>query len=99
MAQFDLYRRPDDGFWVDCQTDFMAHYETRFVVPIMPLTLAPRPTAPRLNPQIEIASRPHVLLTQFAGSIPEAELGDAVGSLVRERYAILNALDFLITGV
>ena len=100
MAQFDYFARPDGaGFWVDCQTELMESYQTRFVVPLVLTTDAPRPSAAGLNPNFEIAGRTYELLTQFAGTIPVVELGQPAGSLERQRYAILNALDFLITGV
>ena len=100
MAQFDYYRRPDaPGFWVDCQTELMESYQTRFVIPLVPSEDAPKPSAAQLNPRFEIAGETYEMLTQFAGTIPADELNQPSGSLERERYTILNALDFLITGV
>lgn len=100
MAQFDYYPMPDGaGFWVDCQTELMENFTTRFVVPLVPREEAPQPSAAQLNPRFDIAGRSYELLTQFAGAIPPDELAQRSGSLEHERYAILNALDFLITGV
>ncbi len=100
MAQFDYYRQQDGrGFWLDCQTGLMQHYQTRFVVPLVPIDEAPRPSALPLNPRFEIAGGEYEMLTQFAGTIPDVELDQPVGSLEAQRYAITNALDFLITGV
>jgi toxin CcdB len=100
MAQFDFYAMPDhSGFWVDCQTELMESYQTRLVVPLVPSEEAPKPNAAQLNPKFEIGGRAYELLTQFAGVIPHDELGQRVGSLENQRYAILNALDFLISGV
>ena len=90
---------PGGGFWIDCQTRLMTDYQTRFVIPLVPLPDAPRPSAARLNPVLEFAGAPHALLTQFAGTVPIAELGSSAGSLAHERYAILNAIDFLVTGI
>jgi toxin CcdB len=98
LAQFDYFPRGDGaGFWLDCQTDFMSRYETRFVIPLLPLGEAPIP-ASHLNPLFEIAGETHVLVTQFAGAIPVRELHDPAGSLGDERYRITNARDFLIGG-
>ena len=100
MAQFDYYRMPDGGgFWVDCQTESMEHYKTRFVIPLVLSSEAPQPSAARLNPRFDIGGRAYELLTQFAGSIPGNELEPPSGSLAHERYTILDAIDFLITGV
>lgn len=99
MAQFDYFKMASgDGFWVDCQTETMAHFDTRFVVPLMPLPLAPIPAA-HLNPIFEVAGDRHSLVTQFAGAISVSELGSLAGSLDADRYRITNALDFLMTGV
>lgn len=99
MAQFDYYPRGGEpGYWLDCQTGLMDHYETRFVIPLVPLDVAPIPGR-TLNPLFEIAGERHSLLTQFAGAIPASELNRRAGSLDSRRYDILNALDFHITGV
>ena len=99
MAQFDYFKMTTgEGYWVDCQTETMAHFETRFVVPLLPLPLAPTPAA-HLNPVFDVAGEAHSLVTQFAGAIPVSELRGSVGSLDDDRYRITNALDFLITGI
>lgn len=99
MAQFDFFpMTAGDGYWVDCQTDTMAHFDTRFVVPLLPLLLAPKPAA-HLNPLFDVGGEPHSLVTQFAGAIPSGELRQRAGSLAADRYRITGALDFLMTGV
>ncbi len=100
MPQFDYFPRSGEpGFWVDCQSESMEHYRTRFVIPLVPTELAPQPSAKRLNPQFEIKGESYELLTQFSGTIPLSELEHCSGSLANQRYIILNAIDFLITGV
>ena len=100
MAQFEYFPRADgSGFWLDCQTDSMDDYRTRFVIPLVPTDQAPQPSAAQLNPHFEDDGESHELLTQFAGTIPTSELRRATGSLEQHRYTILNALDFLISGV
>ncbi|WP_088306726.1 CcdB family protein [Novosphingobium sp. B 225] len=100
MAQFDYYAIPGEaGYWLDCQSDWMESYETRFVVPLVPITVAPQPSAARLNPRFEIGGQSFEMLTQFAGTVPAEELDRRSGSLAHDRYTILNALDFLLTGV
>jgi toxin CcdB len=99
LAQYDYFpRREGKRFWVDCQTEFMSHYNTRFVVPLLPVSEAPIPAA-RLNPLYDIEGETHSLVTQFAGSIPVSELGDAAGSLADDSFRITDAIDFLLTGV
>lgn len=99
MAQFDYYRRPGgDGFLLDCQTEFMAHFDTRMVVPLLPLPLAPVP-ARRLNPLFIIDEEVHSMVTQFAATIQANELREPVGSLESHHLEIIGAFDFLLTGV
>ena len=56
-------------------------------------------SARHLNPIFALDGIDHIMVTQFAASIPAEELDRAAGSLAVDRYAILNALDFLITGI
>ena len=99
MAQFDYYpQRRIKGYWLDCQTDLLDDIESRFVVPLLPFESVPSPIR-QLNPVFEITGSSFVLLTQQAGPAPAADLGKPAGSLADYRYEILNALDFLITGV
>ena len=99
MAQFDYYRAPDGaGYLLDCQSDILAHLNTRLVVPLLTSDWAVEP-ARHLNPVFALGGTDHILVTQFASSIPIEELNQAAGSLTSERYAVLNALDFLITGI
>lgn len=97
MARFDVYGLLGGGLVVDCQADLLSDLKTRFVVPLLPQAEAPRP-AERLNPIFGFAGATYVMATQFAATVPVAELGDLIGSLKREEFAIGSALDMLITG-
>jgi toxin CcdB len=99
MAQFDFYpQRGGPGYWLDCQTELLDEIETRFVIPLIPLEFAPEPIR-QLNPVFDLDGVPCALLAQQAGPIPRAELKQAAGSLSGFRYEIINALDFLISGI
>ena len=99
MARFDLYRRHSgDGFLLDCQADLLSDLSTRLVVPVLPRQTAPKP-AGRLNPAFEIDGESHLMVTQYAGAIEVRELGEKVASLAGRDHEIMNALDFLLTGV
>jgi toxin CcdB len=98
MARFDVYRgMVGADLLLDCQSDLLGELNTRFVVPLRLLHLAPTP-ARRLNPVFEIDGQSYVMVTQFAAAIPHRECGPAVTSLMREDVAITNALDMLISG-
>jgi toxin CcdB len=99
MAQFDVHQlanRP--GLVLDCQSDLLEHIDSRFVVPLLARKHAPPPAA-RLNPMFEIEGAEHVMLTQSAAAIRRRELGPKVASLADRDREIMNALDFLLTGV
>jgi len=98
MTRFVAYARRDGlGYFLDCQADLLDGLNTRFVVPLLPQTLAPLPAA-RLNPMFEIDGVAFVMATQFASSVRLLELGEAVASFAEREHEILNALDMLITG-
>ena len=99
MAQFDVHPlREDGGLVVDCQSDLLNHIDTRFVVPLISRSVAPRPFG-RLNPVFEINGEALVLVTQAAATIETRALAPAVTSLAGERYTITNAIDVLIAGI
>lgn len=99
MAQFDVWRLTDgSGLVVECQTDLLDHIDSRLVAPLVPHDIAP-PLVRGLNPVIEINGAKHVMLTQAASAIRRRELGQVVMSLADRRHEIINAFDFLLTGV
>ncbi len=99
MAQFDYYRIPGNvGYLLDCQAEILAYLNTRLIIPLLPIDTSVKP-AQHLNPVFKLGQKSYVLATQFAASIPAGELEQPLGSLAQERYAVLNALDFLLTGV
>jgi toxin CcdB len=98
MAKFDVHRLVQGGRYVlDCQADILSGLNTRFVVPLLPIDEAPKP-ATRLNPLFEIEGARFVMATQFAATIPAAELKAPILTLKDHAFAIGNALDMLITG-
>jgi len=98
MAKFDVYRNPDGpGYLLDCQADLLNGLNTRFVVPLLPVDIAP-PPAERLNPAFEIAGQRFVMVTQFAGTIARKQLGNRIASLLAEDVTITDAIDMLLSG-
>ncbi|MEP3114372.1 CcdB family protein [Nisaea sp.] len=99
MARFDVYENPDGpGYLLDVQADLLDALNTRVVVPLIPLSLAPTP-AKGLNPVFEIHSSPHVMETQFLSAVPPALLDKPVASVLSNDTEIMNALDMLLTGI
>jgi len=98
MAQFDVYAsRSGEELLLDCQSDLLDHFDTRFVVPLVPAQTAQKLT--RLHPVFEIDGERHIMATQLASAVDSKELGSHVASLAHRRYEILNAVDMLVTGV
>jgi len=99
MASFGVYANPDGGgYLLDVQADLLDALNTRIVVPLIPLALAPIP-AKGLNPVFEIQSSQHVMATQFLSAVPRSLLDTPVTSLLSNDTEIMNALDMLLTGI
>ena len=96
MARFDVHAGPKGELMLDCQADILDHFETRFVVPLLPAqgTLQ----ASRLQPVFSVEDRKVVMVTHLASAVSVKMLKRRVASLDGERTAILNALDMLIRG-
>lgn len=97
MPQFDIYALRDGALVVDCQADALRDLDTRFVVPLLPAGLVV--VTAGLNPGFTIDGDRMNLYPQGAATIPKSELRSPHGTLVHERYTILNAIDTLLTGI
>ena len=98
MAQFDVHRsRNGNDLLLDCQSDLLDHFDTRFVIPLIHAQAAQKLS--RLHPIFEIDGEHHMMATQLASAVDAKELGLCIASLADRRYDILNAVDMLLTGV
>jgi toxin CcdB len=95
MPQHDVYRTACGEYLLDCQSDALDDFNTRFVVPLIDPNNAPK-VAHRLNPRFTVKGKELVMYTQFASSVHVDDLKDYVGSLDQHRHAIITALDTLI---
>ena len=104
MAQFSVYENmnPDScdayPYLLDVQSDLLNALDTRVVIPISKQSRLVSTPIERLTPVLSIENTPHVLLTPQLSAIPASELGYAVCELHDHRSAIIDALDFLLTG-
>jgi toxin CcdB len=102
MARFDVYRSPIEDerehtpFWLDVQADHLSQLTTRVVVPLCRLG-SDKPFE-RLNPIVVVDGLPVFADTANLGTFPRKWLRDPVASLREQRFAIEDALDFLLTG-
>lgn len=99
MARFDVRtRRGSSDLLVECQSDFLSELETRFMVPLLPRSTVGRPIV-RLNPIFVIENRACVLFPQFALSVLRSDLGRVVASLASEQDRVIDAIDYLLSGI
>jgi toxin CcdB len=97
--RFDVYKlaRGAIPYVVDVQSDFMSALESRMVIPVLPAGKVKK-RVPDLQPVVEIAGTPHVLMTYEMSSVLRKELGRSFMSLIAYRDEITRALDLLFTG-
>lgn len=98
MARFDVYVSPDGaGYLLDVQAEVLSGLNTRVVVPLWPMALAPIP-AKRLNPIFDIEGKSHLMLTQFMAAVPCTLLRNPITSLAAQDSLIMAALDMVLVG-
>ena len=99
MAQFDIHEAQAEGaLVVDCQSDLLNDLGTRVVIPLYPPDRAGW-SFPRLTPTIRFGEQSLTLATPDMATVATRELGPALGSISDQRYVVLNAIDFLLTGI
>lgn len=100
MSQFDVHENPRGGDYpllLDVQSELLARFATRVVVPLTPRETHGPPVS-RLNPTATIGGVEYVLVFQELAAIPASALGDAVASLASRRIELMAAIDLLFTG-
>lgn len=98
MARFAVYKNLDGaGYLLDIQADLLSHLNTRVVVPLLPLDLAPKPAA-TLNPVFEMDGGSVAMVTQFMAAVPAQMLKSPMLSLESRRNDITAAVDLLFQG-
>lgn len=98
MARYNVYPNPGgDGYLLDVQAEIHSLLNTRIVVPLLPLRVAPTP-ARTLNPLFELNGETHSMVTQYMAAVPVAMLKGRVASVEDRRTEIVAALDLLMQG-
>lgn len=98
MARFDVYRNPEGGgYLLNVQADLLDHLNTRVVVPLMPLSIAPS-AAETLNPVFKVEDQDVLMATQFLAAVPAGLLKKPALNLADCRNEINAALDLLFHG-
>lgn len=98
MARFNVYKNPEGkGYLLDVQADLLSQLNSRLAVPLLPLSIAPKP-ARTLNPYFEIDDETLVMATQFMAAVPASLLSAPVTNLQSQHDGIVAAIDFLLQG-
>jgi toxin CcdB len=100
MPQFDVLRTRGTAIYplvVDIHADIHGRLATRIVVPMVTRARYRLP-ATRLTPRVKVRDDEYVLLFPLMAAVPNASLGECVGSLAAQRATLIAALDLLITG-
>ena len=104
MARFDVHENPSRRsrarvvYLLDVQADMLSDLATRLVVPLVPKTQH-GPVAQRLNPVFKVGARHYVMATAEMAAISRKDMGERVASLNAHSTEILNAIDFLVSGI
>lgn len=98
MARYNVYPNPDgEGFLLDVQAEIHSLLNTRIVVPLLPLRVAPTP-ARTLNPLFELNGEAHSMVTQYMAAVPVSMLKGRIASVEDRRAEIVAAIDLLMQG-
>jgi len=98
VTRFHVYSNPDgNGYLIDVQADSLSHFNTRMVIPLLPLNIAPKP-AKTLNPLFDINGKTYPMVTQYMAAMPVRVLKDAIFSVENRRDDIVAAIDLLLQG-
>lgn len=98
MARYNVYPNPDgEGFLLDVQAEIHSLLNTRIVVPLLPLRVAPTP-ARTLNPLFELNGEAHSMVTQYMAAVPVSMLKGRIVSVEDRRAEIVAAIDLLMQG-
>lgn len=101
--QFDVFANPNiEGrrwrpFVVVIQSQFLAHFRTRVVVPLVPKTEI-KPVA-RLNPIVTIGGKELYFHPVELAHIPTEMLREHVANLDADRDRLVAAIDLVFTGI
>lgn len=98
MSRYNVYPNPSvEGYLLDIQAEIHSHLNTRIMVPLLPLALAPKP-AHTLNPLFELNGEMHSMVTQYMAAVPAKALKGKVFSVEERRGEIVAAIDLLLQG-
>jgi toxin CcdB len=105
MAQFTIYQNKNPQskklfpFLVDVQTNLLDSLQTTVVIPLTKYETNKDKALNQLMPTLNIEGTDYLILTPQLAGISKKELGKAICNVDYARTEILNAIDFLLTGI
>lgn len=104
MKQYDVYVNTDSDtnkgypYFVDVQTELLESLNSRVVIPVA--SINPDRSLPKnICPRVEISGEQYYLLTHQITTVAKSFLREKEDSLLLSRTDIINALDFLLSGI
>jgi toxin CcdB len=105
MTQFTIYQNKNSQskkeypLLLDIQTNLLDSLQTTVVIPLKKLETNKDKVLTQLTPTFVIEGLEYLMLTPQLAGIQRKELGKAITDIEYARTDILNALDFLLTGI
>lgn len=105
MAQLTIYQNKNSQskkefpLLLDIQTNLLDSLQTTVVVPMQKLEANKDKVLTQLTPVFTIEGVDYLMLTPQLAGIQRKELGKVIANIEYARTDILNALDFLFTGI
>lgn len=105
MAQFTVYENSNNAtkkiypYLLDIQANLLDALRTTVVIPLCPASLVSGAAISKLCPVLTIDRKEYVALTQQIAGIDRKLLGKEICNLCSYRSEIIEALDFLISGI
>ena len=105
MAQFTIYQNKNSlskkefPLLLDIQTNLLDSLQTTVVAPLKKLESNKDKVLTQLTPILTIEGLDYLMLTPQLAGIQRKELGKPIADIEYARTEILNALDFLFTGI
>lgn len=105
MAQYAIYQnknpqcKKEFPLLLDIQTNLLDSLQTTVVVPLKKLEANKNKMLTQLTPTLLIEGEDYLMLTPQLAGIQRKELGKVIADVEYARTEILNALDFLLTGI
>lgn len=103
IRQFDIFANPDPSesavrpYLVNLQANILSELRSIIVAPLV--AHDDMQGAQRLNPLVSISDQQYWLATHELFALDRRALRDRIGSVEKDRDAIIAALDLIFTGI